>query len=345
MKKNLRAKAKARPVEGVSHWCEGLGNTCTQIVLNWHDHCEAGHPCSVVETETNPANTGLAASDGLSSLDTDALPGGEGRMPMSDASLEVRVSARWCGVCQAWGDHHTDRHSAPDTSLRSVDADSPKEDLSVDDKQSIDASLEVTTKLNSYTEGDARTKTHAKACSISGPHPMSCRCWCHGITRHPNGALRPDSADQIVEYVASLTERKGQPRTPDPASPEVPPGCGKLMGFSGDFARHCGDFDVPFCRDCMPKTGTSNITSSLADEKLDAMLDRIAEAIEDAAGEFYSTADGDQLVWDFAEVATAVRRGCKIEAAAQSIAPWLRKSNPWGARDLLAALDEKPDGS
>ena len=48
-------------------------------------------------------------------------------------------------------------------------------------------------KLNPYTEGDGRIELHATACGRHGGCRMSCRCWCHGITRHMNGALRRDA--------------------------------------------------------------------------------------------------------------------------------------------------------
>ena len=51
-------------------------------------------------------------------------------------------------------------------------------------------------RLNPYTEGDRRIGTHAKACkprSAGGSCEMSCRCWCHGITKHMNGDVRADS--------------------------------------------------------------------------------------------------------------------------------------------------------
>lgn len=47
--------------------------------------------------------------------------------------------------------------------------------------------------LSEYCEGDARKKRHAIACGKLSPScSMSCRCWCHGITRHLNGDVRPD---------------------------------------------------------------------------------------------------------------------------------------------------------
>lgn len=52
-------------------------------------------------------------------------------------------------------------------------------------------------RLNPWTEGDARTQTHAKGCGRGRPGcAMYCRCWCHGITKHQNGTIRADAEDR-----------------------------------------------------------------------------------------------------------------------------------------------------
>ena len=63
---DARAKAKVRPVEGISHWCQGLGNTCAQVVKNSTVFCEAGHENDIVTSVASGADASLEAS--LSSL-------------------------------------------------------------------------------------------------------------------------------------------------------------------------------------------------------------------------------------------------------------------------------------
>jgi hypothetical protein len=46
--------------------------------------------------------------------------------------------------------------------------------------------------LNPRTEGDRREGRHAKACRTYHCE-WCCRCWCHGMVKHPNGALRADA--------------------------------------------------------------------------------------------------------------------------------------------------------
>jgi hypothetical protein len=46
--------------------------------------------------------------------------------------------------------------------------------------------------LNLWSEGDARTMTHARACADCRGN-FSDRCWCHGVTKHQNGDRRPDA--------------------------------------------------------------------------------------------------------------------------------------------------------
>lgn len=48
--------------------------------------------------------------------------------------------------------------------------------------------------LDPWSEGDARTKTHARACEVGGGcrDHMSDRCWCHGIRTRQDGSPRAD---------------------------------------------------------------------------------------------------------------------------------------------------------
>lgn len=61
MRIDKRAAALVRPIPGQSHWCEGLGDTCTQVVRNDSDHCESGHENRVVNTVVRDVSTGLDA--------------------------------------------------------------------------------------------------------------------------------------------------------------------------------------------------------------------------------------------------------------------------------------------
>jgi hypothetical protein len=55
--------------------------------------------------------------------------------------------------------------------------------------------------LSPSTEGDSRLREHARVCGTwSGGCGMSCRCWCHGITKHVDTSLRPD-ADRTIEVI------------------------------------------------------------------------------------------------------------------------------------------------
>ena len=56
--------------------------------------------------------------------------------------------------------------------------------------------------MDKYREGDKRTNTHAEACSHSKnvPCKMSCRCWCHGITKHLNVELRANCKEDIKNH-------------------------------------------------------------------------------------------------------------------------------------------------
>jgi hypothetical protein len=47
--------------------------------------------------------------------------------------------------------------------------------------------------LHARTEGDRRTGTHSWYCQRGRCNEGPCRCWCHGITKHLNGARRPDA--------------------------------------------------------------------------------------------------------------------------------------------------------
>lgn len=60
-KAQRRDLASAKPVPGQSHWCEGLGDTCAQVVKNDSDHCEAGHENHVVSQIVHEPNTKLSA--------------------------------------------------------------------------------------------------------------------------------------------------------------------------------------------------------------------------------------------------------------------------------------------
>lgn len=60
-----------------------------------------------------------------------------------------------------------------------------------------------------YTEGDARTSTHARACRDKMCE-MSCQCWCHGIDRHLAGGLRPDTMQRCE--CGHILQRVGEDR-------------------------------------------------------------------------------------------------------------------------------------
>jgi hypothetical protein len=62
VRNDTRAKAKVRPVEGISHWCQGLDNTCAQVVRNNTVFCEAGHGNDVVTIAASGVNASLDAS-------------------------------------------------------------------------------------------------------------------------------------------------------------------------------------------------------------------------------------------------------------------------------------------
>ena len=70
-----RASALVKPVAGQSRWCEGLGNTCAQVVGNDSDHCEAGHP-NAVHTEITQQSkiSGLAPEASPLGIDDLACP-------------------------------------------------------------------------------------------------------------------------------------------------------------------------------------------------------------------------------------------------------------------------------
>ena len=61
-----RTSAQVKPVPGQSHWCEGLSDTCAQVVKNSTVFCEAGHENDIVTSVASGANASLEAS--LSSL-------------------------------------------------------------------------------------------------------------------------------------------------------------------------------------------------------------------------------------------------------------------------------------
>ena len=62
--------------------------------------------------------------------------------------------------------------------------------------------------MNKFTEGDARTETHAEACR-KHDCMMCCRCWCHGIDCHLNGDPRID-VTEARERVWSEWLRRGR---------------------------------------------------------------------------------------------------------------------------------------
>lgn len=48
--------------------------------------------------------------------------------------------------------------------------------------------------MDKRIEGNALHAIHAEVCKGSGgAHAMSCRCWCHKITKYPNGEIREDA--------------------------------------------------------------------------------------------------------------------------------------------------------
>lgn len=75
MMADKRTLALVKPIEGQSHWCEGLSDTCAQVVKNDSDHCEARHSNAIrSEVITESKVSGLAPEASAFGVDDLACP-------------------------------------------------------------------------------------------------------------------------------------------------------------------------------------------------------------------------------------------------------------------------------
>jgi hypothetical protein len=62
--------------------------------------------------------------------------------------------------------------------------------------------------LDPLTEGDSRTKKHAKSCTGECLTEGNCRCWCHFVFTHLDGNEREDAEATRAEILKLTSESR-----------------------------------------------------------------------------------------------------------------------------------------